>query len=192
MFIDTGYHFTETMETLEKVRRRYGLNLRIMTVPHYQVPLWQSDPVNCCSTAKVFQLERALVGKVAWMSGVRRQESGTRREAAIVGRDRRGLVKVNPLANWSDLDVEGYIADHDVPVNPLVLKGYPSIGCWPRTRPVARVRMSGPAAGGPVQDASAVSRRVRTGRARADRRAPARRRLAGPAGPVPRSGDPHR
>jgi len=138
VFIDTGYHFTETMETLEKVRRRYGLNLRIMTVPHFEVPLWQSDPVNCCSPAKVFQLERALVGKLAWMSGLRRQESDTRRQAAIVSRDSRGLIKVNPLATWTDLDVQGYIADHDVPVNPLLLKGYPSIGCWPCTRRSAR------------------------------------------------------
>ena len=137
VFIDTGYHFPETLATLEVVRRRYGLNLRIMTVPHYPVPLWQSDPVSCCTPAKVAQLERALLGKRAWMSGLRRQESDTRREAAIVSRDRRGLVKVNPLANWTDLDVDGYIADHDVPVNPLVHKGYPSIGCWPCTRPVA-------------------------------------------------------
>jgi phosphoadenosine phosphosulfate reductase len=136
VFIDTGYHFTETMDTLEKVRRRYGLNLRIMTVPHYEVPLWQSDPVSCCSPAKVFQLERALFGKLAWMSGLRRQESDTRRQAAIVSRDSRGLIKVNPLATWTDLDVQGYIDDHDVPVNPLLMKGYPSIGCWPCTRPV--------------------------------------------------------
>ena len=137
VFIDTGYHFPETLETVEEVRKRYGLNLRIMTVPPVPVPLWKSDPVNCCTPAKVAQLERALVGKKAWMSGLRRQESESRREASIVSRDRRGLVKLNPLANWSDLDVEGYIADHDIPVNPLLRKGYPSIGCWPCTRPVA-------------------------------------------------------
>jgi phosphoadenosine phosphosulfate reductase len=137
VFIDTGYHFPETMETLEEVRRRYGLNLRIMTVTRAPVPLWKSDPENCCTFAKVAQLERALVGKHAWMSGLRRQESESRREAQIVSRDRRGLVKLNPLANWTDLDVEGYIADHDVPVNPLLKMGYPSIGCWPCTRPVA-------------------------------------------------------
>ncbi len=136
VFIDTGYHFPETLQTLERVRRRYGLNLRILTVPLTPVPLWQSDPTNCCAGAKVAQLERALVGKLAWMSGVRRQDSQTRRDASIVSRDRRGLVKVNPLANWTDLDVAGYIADHDVPVNPLLDKGYPSIGCWPCTRPV--------------------------------------------------------
>ena len=136
VFIDTGYHFPETLATLEEVRRRYGLNLRLMTVPVTPVPLWKSDPVRCCSPAKVEQLERALVGKLAWMSGLRRQEASTRRDAPIVARDKRGLVKVNPLANWSDLDVEGYIADHDVPVNPLLSKGYLSIGCWPCTRPV--------------------------------------------------------
>ena len=95
----------------------------------------------------MFQLERALVGKLAWMSGVRRQESMNRRQASIVSRDRRGRVKVNPLANWTDLDVEGYIADHDVPVNPLLAKGYPSIGCWPCTRPSSPGRMSVAAAG---------------------------------------------
>jgi phosphoadenosine phosphosulfate reductase len=137
VFIDTGYHFPETLETLEEVRRRYGLNLRIMTVPLTPVPLWKSDPVNCCTPAKVAQLERALVGKLAWMSGLRRDESDSRRDAPIVRRDRRGLVKLNPLANWTDLDVQGYIADHDIPVNALLRKGYPSIGCWPCTRPVA-------------------------------------------------------
>jgi phosphoadenosine phosphosulfate reductase len=136
VFIDTGYHFPETLETLETVRRRYGLNLRIVTVAQPAVPLWQSDPVNCCASAKVAQLERALAGKLAWMSGLRRQEAVTRQKAPIVSRDRRGLVKINPIATWSDLDVAGYIEDHDVPVNPLLAQGYPSIGCWPCTRPV--------------------------------------------------------
>jgi phosphoadenosine phosphosulfate reductase len=136
VFIDTGYHFPETLATLEEVRKRYGLNLRIMTVPPVPVPLWKSDPVNCCTPAKVEQLERALAGKHAWMSGLRRQESFGRREAPIVTKDKRGLVKLNPLANWTDLDVQGYIADHEVPVNPLLAQGYPSIGCWPCTRPV--------------------------------------------------------
>jgi phosphoadenosine phosphosulfate reductase len=84
----------------------------------------------------VAQLDEALRGKLAWMSGLRRVEADTRSDAPIVGRDSRGLIKVNPLAAWSDLDVSGYIADHDVPVNPLVEQGYPSIGCMPCTRPV--------------------------------------------------------
>jgi phosphoadenosine phosphosulfate reductase len=139
VFIDTRYHFPETLETVERVRRRYGLNLRIMTVPPPAggVKLWVADPEGCCSAAKVTQLDRALTGKLAWMSGLRRAEAATRAGAPVVSRDQRGLVKINPIATWTDADVDGYIADHDVPVNPLLARGYPSIGCWPCTRPVA-------------------------------------------------------
>ena len=137
VFIDTGYHFPETLETVETVRRRYGLNLRMMTVPHHAEALWEKDPENCCSAVKVGQLDRALAGKAAWMSGLRRDEAETRANAPIVGRDMRGLVKVNPLATWTSDDVQGYIEEHDVPVNPLTLRGYPSIGCMPCTKPVA-------------------------------------------------------
>jgi phosphoadenosine phosphosulfate reductase len=137
VFIDTGYHFPETLETVETVRRRYGLNLRMMTVPHHDEELWKVDPENCCSAIKVGQLDRALMGKEAWMSGLRRVESPTRAQAPILSLDLRGLVKINPIATWTDLDVQGYIADHDVPVNPLVHQGYPSIGCQPCTHPVA-------------------------------------------------------
>ena len=102
VFIDTGYHFPETLETVETVRRRYGLNLRMMTVPHHAEELWKLDPENCCSAVKVGQLDRALEGKAAWMSGLRREEAATRGQAPIVARDLRGLVKVNPLATWTD------------------------------------------------------------------------------------------
>jgi phosphoadenosine phosphosulfate reductase len=136
VFIDTGYHFPETLETVERVRRNYGLNLRMMTVPPHDEELWKVDPENCCSAIKVGQLDRALAGKEAWMSGLRRAESPIRANAPIVVRDLRGLVKVNPLATWSDLDVAGYIRDHDIITNPLLDQGYPSIGCWPCTRPV--------------------------------------------------------
>jgi phosphoadenosine phosphosulfate reductase len=136
VFIDTRYHFPETLETVERVRRHYGLNLRVLTVAPQPVELWQADPANCCSGAKVEQLDRALVGKLAWMSGLRRAEAPSRSQAPIVVRDLRGLVKVNPLALWSDADVAGYVADHDVPVNPLLAQGYPSIGCRPCTQPV--------------------------------------------------------
>jgi phosphoadenosine phosphosulfate reductase len=137
VFIDTGYHFPETLETVERVRRRYGLNLRIMTVAPHAEELWKVDPGNCCSAVKVGQLDRALAGKAAWMSGLRRDEAESRANATIVGRDLRGLVKVNPLANWTAADVDDYIERHDVPVNPLTLQGYPSIGCMPCTKPVA-------------------------------------------------------
>ena len=136
VFIDTGYHFPETLQTVEEVRRHYGLNLRMMTVARQNEALWQADPENCCSAVKVGQLDRALAGKLAWMSGLRRVEAASREATPIVARDLRGLVKVNPIATWSDEDVAGYIADHDVPVNPLTKRGYPSIGCMPCTTPV--------------------------------------------------------
>jgi phosphoadenosine phosphosulfate reductase len=137
VFIDTGYHFPETLETVEQVRRKYGLNLRMMTVPTHDEELWKVDPENCCSAVKVGQLDRALAGKEAYMSGLRRDEAETRANAPIVYRDLRGLIKVNPIAAWTYEDVAGYIKDHDVPVNPLIAQGYPSIGCWPCTVPVA-------------------------------------------------------
>ena len=78
-------------------------------------------------------MDRALAGKTAWMAGLRRAEADSRVTAPIVARDLRGLVKVNPIATWTDDDVRGYVADHDVIVNPLVLDGYTSIGCMPCT-----------------------------------------------------------
>ncbi len=137
VFIDTGYHFPETLETVETVRRRYGLNLRIMTVAPHDEELWKVDPENCCSAVKVGQLDRALAGKAAWMSGLRRDESENRADSPIVGRDVRGLIKVNPLATWTADDVDDYIERHDVPINPLIDQGYPSIGCMPCTSKVA-------------------------------------------------------
>ena len=137
VFIDTGYHFPETLATVEEVRRHYGLNLRMMTVARQAEELWEADPENCCSAVKVGQLDRALAGKAAWMSGLRRAEAESRAGAPIVSRDLRGLVKVSPIATWTDEDVAAYIRDNDVIVNPLTLRGYPSIGCEPCTSPVA-------------------------------------------------------
>ncbi|HZN14442.1 MAG TPA: phosphoadenylyl-sulfate reductase [Acidimicrobiales bacterium] len=137
VFIDTGYHFPETLQTVEDVRRRYGLNMKMMTVPTHDEELWKVDPENCCSAIKVGQLDRALQGKDAWMSGLRRSESPTRAAAPLVARDIRGLIKLNPIGMWTDEDVAGYIRDHDVPYNPLVDQGYRSIGCWPCTVPTA-------------------------------------------------------
>jgi phosphoadenosine phosphosulfate reductase len=137
LFIDTLDHFPETYETVERVRARYDLNLRWYRVPEPEVPFHVTDPVACCSAAKVAALDDALGGKLAWLSGLRRAEAATRTDAPIVGVDRRGLVKVNPLATWTDLDVSGYVAANDVPYNPLLDQGYSSIGCQPTTRPVA-------------------------------------------------------
>ena len=137
VFIDTGDHFPETLETLERARALYDLNLRIVRVPEPEVPFHVADPVRCCSDAKVAAMDAVLATRAAWMTGLRRAEAPTRAGARIVERDRRGLVKVNPLATWSDLDVEGYIQDHHVIYNPLLDQGYQSIGCAPTTTPVA-------------------------------------------------------
>lgn len=134
VFIDTGYHFPETLDTVERVRQHYGLNLRMMTVALQDEPLWRADPENCCSAVKVGQLDRALSGKAAWMSGLRRAEADSRVTAPIVARDLRGLIKINPIATWSDEDVTSYIEDNEVIVNPLLLDGFTSIGCQPCTQ----------------------------------------------------------
>ena len=99
------------------------------------------------------------------MSGLRRSEADTRVKAPIVARDLRGLIKVNPIAMWTDEDVAGYIADHDVPVNPLIAQGYLSIGCMPCTVPSRRPRRSplGPL-GRPRQDGVRPPRRCRSPR----------------------------
>ena len=136
LFIDTLDHFPETYETVERIRDRYGLNLNWYKVPTPERPFHEVDPVRCCSDAKVAALDAVLSTKKAWMSGLRRTEASTRADAPIVSRDRRGLVKINPIATWSDLDVSGYVATNDVPYNPLLDQGYPSIGCMPTTKPV--------------------------------------------------------
>jgi len=135
VFIDTGYHFPETLDTVEMVRRQYGLNLRMMTVAPHSEELWRVDPENCCSAVKVGQLDRALQAKAAWLSGLRRDEATTRGQAPFVAHDLRGLVKLNPIADWDHKQVQDYISENDVVVNPLVHQGYPSIGCQPCTKP---------------------------------------------------------
>ncbi|MGQ0804230.1 MAG: phosphoadenylyl-sulfate reductase [Actinomycetota bacterium] len=137
VFLDTQYHFPETIEYVESLRDRYSLNL---TITHPEVEpddRWKTDPDGCCQLRKIDPLARALEGKSAWMTGLRRSEAPTRAKAPIVSYDvGKGLVKVNPLATWTDLDVEGYARDRNLPVHPLREQGYASIGCWPCTQPV--------------------------------------------------------
>jgi phosphoadenosine phosphosulfate reductase len=134
VFIDTGHHFAETLETARAVADRYPIRLRVASAGLAADERWRTDPDGCCRARKVVPMERALAGRDAWMSGLRRADSPERGATPIVQRDKRGLVKVNPLASWTDEMVECYVAIHDVPVNPLVLEGYPSIGCAPCTQ----------------------------------------------------------
>ncbi len=139
VLLDTGYLFAETSWYAEHLRAAYGLNLRIVGPrPDAVADLWQTDTDGCCAVRKVEPMERALAGKTAWVSGLRRADSDVRANAPIVHRDLlRNVTKVNPIATWSDEDVDHYKAMELLPEHPLTSRGYPSIGCWPCTRPVA-------------------------------------------------------
>ena len=138
VFLDTQYHFAETLWYVETVRRRYDLNLRIVEPDIDPDDRWMDDPDACCAARKVVPMAKALAGREAWMTGLRRDEAPTRARTPIVGYDvGRGMVKVNPIATWTAADVERYAASRALPEHPLREKGYASIGCWPCTRPVA-------------------------------------------------------
>jgi phosphoadenosine phosphosulfate reductase len=138
VFLDTQYHFAETLWYVERVRELYDLELTVMQPLVPADDLWQTDTDECCAMRKVEPLARALQGRLAWMSGVRRVEAPSRTNTQIVHLDvGRGIVKVNPLAGWTNDDIAAYKRDHDLPEHPLVAQGYPSIGCWPCTRAVA-------------------------------------------------------
>lgn len=137
LFLDTGFHFPETLGYVEEVRRHYDLNLRILT-PGPEAEAWPCGTERCCELRKVVPLVRALRGRYGWMTGLKRVDALTRATAPIVAWDEtRRLVKINPIATWTEDDVQNYQADHGLPVHPLVPQGYLSIGCAPTTRPVA-------------------------------------------------------
>lgn len=136
VFLDTGFHFPETLDYVESVRERYDLNLNVVG-PGLGPDEWACGTDRCCELRKVAPLADVLDQRDAWMTGLRRVEAATRTEAPIVGwDDRRGMVKVNPLATWTDQDVAGYVTDHHLPVHPLTSQGFLSIGCAPTTRAV--------------------------------------------------------
>jgi phosphoadenosine phosphosulfate reductase len=142
MFLDTGYHFVETIGTRDAVESVY--DIRVVNVTPEQTvaeqdkllgkDLFARDPAECCRLRKVVPLGKALRGYSAWVTGLRRVDAPTRANAALISFDEAfKLVKINPLAAWSDQDMDDYIAEHDALVNPLVYEGYPSIGCAPCT-----------------------------------------------------------
>ena len=144
--IDTGLLFPETHATRDRLVERYGIDVETIRPPRTveeqaatEGPaLWSRDSDRCCALRKVGPMERAMEGMDAWVTGIRRAQSVSRRNARKVELDAvRGLVKVQPLADWSDEDVVGYLYRHDVPYNALHDEGYPSIGCFPCTRAVA-------------------------------------------------------
>lgn len=136
--LDTGYLFAETEWFADAMRDRFDLNIRVM---HPSADLdrdvWQTDTDACCAARKVEPLQRALRDRDVWVTGLRRDDTSSRRSAPLAHHDLlKGVVKVNPLVSWSDGDVAAYAAEHDLPEHPLVDRQYQSIGCWPCTRPV--------------------------------------------------------
>lgn len=142
LFLDTGYHFPETIGTRDAVEAVYDIHLLNVTPEHTVAEqdellgkdLFARDPNECCRLRKVEPLRRALRGYAAWVSGLRRVEAPTRADAPLVSFDESfKVVKVNPIAAWTDEQVDEYIERNRVLVNPLVQEGYPSIGCAPCT-----------------------------------------------------------
>ncbi len=137
IFLDTEAHFPETLDYVDLVTKRYGLNLTV-TKPGPEAAATPCGAEGCCKVRKVAPLKEALVGKAAWLTSVKRVDAVTRSVTPIVSFDENfGLIKINPLATWTDDDVAAYEATHDLPIHPLIPQGYLSIGCAPTTRPVA-------------------------------------------------------
>jgi phosphoadenosine phosphosulfate reductase len=132
--IDTGVLFPETIETWRAFEERWGVKVEVFDARGE--PPWTGGEHCCANGAKTVALEEALTGLDAWVTGLRREQAATRVGVASLEHDeRRGIWKVNPLADWTDQDVWRYIAEHDLPYNPLHDRGYDSIGCAPCTQP---------------------------------------------------------
>jgi len=146
LFIDTGYHFAETLGTAAAYDATRPITL-ITVTPRQTVAeqdaaegadLFARDPDRCCALRKVEPLERGLAPYAAWITGMRRADAPTRTDIEVIGWDaRRAKVKLNPLAAWTDEDISAYAESHDVLLNPLRQIGYASIGCAPCTNPTA-------------------------------------------------------
>ncbi|MHA0288056.1 phosphoadenylyl-sulfate reductase [Mycobacterium sp. C3-094] len=147
LFLDTGYHFVETIGTRDAVEAVYDVNV-VNVRPEKTVAeqdalfgknLFERSANECCRMRKVEPLSKALAGYSAWVTGIRRVEAPTRANAPLISWDKAfGLVKINPLAAWTDDEMQHYIDTHGILVNPLVDEGYPSIGCAPCTaKPIA-------------------------------------------------------
>ncbi|MFF2999191.1 phosphoadenylyl-sulfate reductase [Streptomyces sp. NPDC057950] len=145
VFLDTGYHFPETIGTRDAVEAVMDVNVITLT-PRRTVAeqdaehgpaLHDRDPDLCCALRKVKPLEEGLTSYDAWATGLRRDESPTRANTPVVGWDeKRRKVKISPIARWTQDDVDAYVAEHGVLTNPLLTDGYASVGCAPCTRRV--------------------------------------------------------
>jgi phosphoadenosine phosphosulfate reductase len=131
--IDTGVLFPETLETWKRFEDRFNVSIEVIDASSPGEP-WTA--ANCCGTAKVDALEQALSGVAAWITGIRREQAPTRAGAQKLEKDeKRGIWKVNPIADWTEKDLWRYIYEHELPYHPLHDQGYSSIGCAPCTQP---------------------------------------------------------
>jgi len=139
LFVDTGYHFPETLRFRDELRRAWGLNVRTigpaLAFAGVGAPL-PCDPDRCCRLRKVEPVQRALQPYRAWITGIRHDQTVHRRTVRVLEPQPGGLLKINPLAHWTRQDVQAYIRRHNLPAHPLYAQGYRSVGCAPCTRPV--------------------------------------------------------
>lgn len=144
LFLDTGMLFGQTLDYRQNLAARLGLtgvrDLRPayadLAVNDPSANLWKTDVDGCCHIRKVLPLDRALGEFDAWITGRKRFQGGDRLRLPVVERSSDGKIKFNPLANMSKEELDVYAAQHDLPAHPLVAQGFPSIGCWPCTKPV--------------------------------------------------------
>jgi phosphoadenosine phosphosulfate reductase len=149
-FLDTGFHFPETLAMVDRVRERLGITIDVLRPDPVAVEtldpaaaaerLYARDADACCGLRKVEPTRRALQGLDAWITGLRRDQGPSRATTPVLEwkeSDGRPLVKVNPLVGWDRKAVWAHLFAHDLPYNPLHDQGYPSVGCWPCTRPAA-------------------------------------------------------
>jgi len=143
LFLDTDRHFFQTLQYRDELKAKLGLqNLVVLKADEAEAAnedakgtLWRTNPDACCDLRKVRPLNRVMEGYGAWISGRKRHQSATRANLPIVEWDGRHF-KVNPLARWTQDDLDAYFAQHDLPPHPLVEQGFPSIGCFTCTKPV--------------------------------------------------------
>ena len=142
LFLDTGMLFGQTLDYRRSLAARLGLTDVRDLRPHFEdlatgdpnTDLWRTDTDGCCHIRKVLPLDRALAGFDAWLTGRKRFHGGDRLRLPVVEQAERH-VKFNPLANWTKADLDAYVERHDLPPHPLVSAGFPSVGCWPCTKP---------------------------------------------------------
>jgi len=143
-FIDTRYHFEETLKLAEKIKKEWKLNIIYLSTKYTEEELekiigkeiYKNNPDLCCQYRKVEPLLSVLKTKDAWLSAIRRDQTRTRESIDVIEIDNRGVIKVNPLYKWTRDQTWMYIRKYDLPYNPLHDQYYPSVGCKPCTYPV--------------------------------------------------------